>query len=130
VPTDIASAIPIQDGLLQGAEAGHTPRTRFVWFGHQQALRASRYFPFTIPFGSSIDVRGVVVREKEKEKVREKERSLRKKKNRRRRSKKEADKDKERKEVAKVEPRNRRGGWPRPKNRTKTFPLSRQLGPM
>ncbi len=120
VPTDIDSAIPIQDGLLQGARAGQYTKDTVRVVLDINNIEGFKVFPLHDPFRIVIDVRGAEVKEKGKEKAREKEPEPEKEK--------EVDKGKEPKEVAKLEPRRPKRGVAKAKEPDKTVTLARQLG--
>ena len=120
VPTDIDSAIPIQDGLLQGARAGQYTKDTVRVVLDINNIEGFKVFPLHDPFRIVIDVRGAEVKEKQKEKGKVKEPEPEKEK--------EIDKDKEPKEVAKVEARRPKRGVAKAKEPDKTVSLARQLG--
>jgi N-acetylmuramoyl-L-alanine amidase len=120
VPTDIDSAILIQDGLLQGARAGQYTKDTVRVVLDINNIEGFKVFPLHDPFRIVIDVRGAEVKEKGKEKAREKEPEPEKEK--------EVDKGKEPKEVAKLEPRRPKRGVAKAKEPDKTVTLARQLG--
>jgi N-acetylmuramoyl-L-alanine amidase len=118
VPSDIDSAIPIQNGLLQGARAGQYTKDTVRVVLDINNIEGFKVFPLHDPFRIVIDVRGAEVKEKEKVQEREPEPE----------KEREIDKDKERKEVAKVEPRKPKRGVAKAKEPDKTVSLARQLG--
>jgi N-acetylmuramoyl-L-alanine amidase len=118
VPTDIDSAILIQDGLLQGARAGQYTKDTVRVVLDINNIEGFKVFPLHDPFRIVIDVRGAEDKEKGKEKAREPEPE----------KEKEVDKEKEPKEVAKLEPRRPKRGVAKAKEPDKTVTLARQLG--
>ena len=121
VPNEIDSAIPIQNGLLQGARAGQYTKDTVRVVLDINNIEGFKVFPLHDPFRIVIDVRGAEVKDKEKEKVKEKRAGTRE-------SKRRVTGEKEPKEVAKVEPRRPKRGVAKAKEPDKTVSLARQLG--
>lgn len=113
-PSEIESAIPIQDGLLQGARAGQYTKDTVRVVLDINNIEGFKVFPLHDPFRIVIDVRGAEAKEKAKEKEPEPE--------------KEKDTDKEPEEAAKVEPRKPKRGVAKAKEPDKTVSLASQLG--
>jgi len=118
VSSEIASDVPIKDGLLQGARAGQFTRDTVRVVLDINNIEGFKVFPLHDPFRIVIDVRGAEEKEKEKEKEKEPEPE----------QEKETDKEKEPKEVAKIEPRRPKRGVAKAKEPDKTVTLARQLG--
>lgn len=133
VPSDIDSAIPIQNGLLQGARAGQYTKDTVRVVLDINNIEGFKVFPLHDPFRIVIDVRGAEVKEKEKEKVKEKEPEPEKEKEVAK-EKEEEEKEKgteggkEPRKAAKVEPRKPKRGVAKAKEPDKTVTLARQLG--
>ena len=138
VPTDIDSAIPIQDGLLQGARAGQYTKDTVRVVLDINNIEGFKVFPLHDPFRIVIDVRGAEVKEKEKEKEKEKgkvkepepekEKEIAKEQVEEKDKEKGTERAKEPKEVAKAEPRKPKRGVAKAKEPDKTVSLARQLG--
>lgn len=134
VPSDIDSAIPIQNGLLEGARAGQYTKDTVRVVLDINNIEGFKVFPLHDPFRIVIDVRGAEIKEKEKEKAKEKEPEPEKEieadkgKEEPKEKEKAPEKGKEPKEVAKVEPRKPRRGVAKAKQPDKTVTLARQLG--
>jgi N-acetylmuramoyl-L-alanine amidase len=131
VPSDIDSAIPIQNGLLQGARAGQYTKDTVRVVLDINNIEGFKVFPIHDPFRIVIDVRGAEVKEKEKEKATEKQPEPEKEKEiakEKKEEEKEKGAERGKEPVAKVEPRKPKRGVAKAKEPDKTVTLARQLG--
>jgi len=132
VPRDIDSAVPIQNGLLQGARAGQYTKDTVRVVLDINDIEGFKVFPLHDPFRIVIDVRGAEAKEKERAKEKEpepeKEKEIAKEQVEEKDKEKGTERAKEPKEVAKVEPRKPKRGVAKAKEPDKTVSLARQLG--
>jgi len=132
VPSDIDSAIPIQNGLLQGARAGQYTKDTVRVVLDINNIEGFKVFPLHDPFRIVIDVRGAEAKEKERAKEKEpepeKEKEIAKEQGEEKDKEKGTERAKEPKEVAKAEKRKPKRGVAKAKEPDKTVSLARQLG--
>ena len=132
VPSDIDSAIPTQNGLLQGARAGQYTKDTVRVVLDINNIEGFKVFPLHDPFRIVIDVRGVEAKEKERAKEKEpepeKEKEIAKEQGEEKDKEKGTERAKEPKEVAKAEKRKPKRGVAKAKEPDKTVSLARQLG--